>query len=232
MTIRLGGSDSAYTSYLLKIASIGRERQIYSDGLIPEEGNELIKESRDLQVSFVLREDEFMQRSVPYEFRTVFIREIIKSGPRQIVIRFPNELQRRQRRDYLRVSPPEGAPAFIKVDIQGKDHRFKVWDISGGGVAFLTDLNDNVMKVGTELRDVQIEIPGMPIIRCVSVVHKKVKLRGVYMEEKQHTTYICGCVFKEIDEEDRQLIIKYVVSVERERLRRLKASPASIDKEE
>lgn len=229
LSVRLKGSENTYTSYLLRIIDTKKEKQIYIDALIPEEGNELIKEAENITINFVLKEDEVTGKNIPYEFSTTFIKEVTTEGPKQFILHFPKELIRKQRREYLRVSPPEKNPAFICFSLNGVEHRCKVIDISGGGVAFATDLDDTTLSVGTELRDVTIEIPGSPNVSCMAIVHKKIALGSFNLETKRKNVYICGAKYKEIKEEERQLIIKYVVNIEREELRRLRASPVAVD---
>lgn len=228
-SVRLKGSENTYTSYLLRIIDTKKEKQIFIDSLVPEEGNDLIKDAENVFISFVLKEDEVTGKNIPYEFSTSFIKEITSEGPKQFVLHFPKELVRKQRREYLRVSPPEKNPAFIYFSLNGVEHRCKIIDISGGGVAFSTDLDDAVLGVGTELHDVTIEIPGSPNVSCIAIVHKKIALGSFNIEAKRKNVYICGAKFKEIKEEERQVIIKYVVNIEREELKRLRASPVAAD---
>lgn len=228
-SVRLKGSENTYTSYLLRIIDTKKEKQIFIDALVPEEGNQLIKDAGNVFINFVLKEDEVTGKNIPYEFSTTYIKEITSEGPKQFVLHFPKELIRRQRREYLRVSPPERNPAFIYFSLDGVEHRCKIIDISGGGVAFSTDLDDSILGVGTELRDVTIEIPGSPTVSCIAIVHKKIALGSFNVEAKRKNVYVCGAKFKEIKEEERQVIIKYVVNIEREELRRLRASPVAVD---
>lgn len=229
LSIRLGDSENTYTSYLLRIGEEKKERFVYMDALVPEEGNDLISEAGTVHVSFVLREDPYSQRNIPYEFSTQFLKQTRSGGFRELVFKFPEGLLRKQRREYLRVRPPEREPIYIKFNVGEVEHRFKIWDISGGGVAFVTDLNDEILPVGAELKDAMIEINGTPAVRCIAVIHKKTALGGYIAGAGKKGAFICGAMFKEIEEEDRQLIIKYVVAVEREELRRLRASPMAID---
>jgi len=225
VTVSLGEGRQNYTSYFLRIQESPKVTEVYIDKLVPDEGNLLIGEFKKAHFTFILYMDEFGRRNIPYETSMNFIREEGSQALKQLVFEFPKELFRRQRREYLRVYPPEKQPVTISFQLEGVEQRAQVWDISGGGISFLTDINENRLAPNTELKDVVINIPGLPVIRTVAIVHKKTRLRTHITVEGKRMNYLCGAKFKDIAEEARDLIIKYVVSVEREELRRLKGSP-------
>jgi|GEM_PF-1292785 len=225
VTVSLGEGTQNYTSYFLKIQENPKMTEVYMDKLVPDEGNLLINEFKKAHINFILYMDEFGRRNIPYETYLGFIREEDSGALKQLVFELPKEMFRRQRREYLRVYPPERQPVNMVFKLNEIEHKVQVWDISGGGVSFLTDINDDKLLPGTELKDVALDIPGLPKIKTIAIVHKKSRLRTHTLVEGKKMTYLCGAKFKDIDEEARDLIIKYVVDVEREELRRLKGSP-------
>ncbi len=227
LTVGIEGRQFKYTSYLLAIDL--KEKVLIIDKLIPEEGNLLLKDSEYLTVSFIILEDKVGRRNIPYDFNSQFVKAIMFKGSMANVIKLPNKITRRQRREYLRVKPPSKDNVYIFFSIDGIEYKEKVFDISGGGVAFFTGLTDSELKVGMTLKDVKISIPGVPTIETMALIRKKERVEGHGYIDGKRVTHICGAKFVEISNEARDLIIKYVVNVEREELRRFRSSPVAED---
>ncbi|MBN2418901.1 MAG: PilZ domain-containing protein [Deltaproteobacteria bacterium] len=123
---------------------------------LPDGFSERVSDIETLKMEFEFTGKE----NIRYAFRTVG-GEILKDG---IWIRFPESIERLQRRKFFRIRPPSGTKIFFEID--GKNLEFTVEDISLGGslgvVAFIgqRDRRSVHLNVGDILKDIRLVFPS------------------------------------------------------------------------
>lgn len=212
-SVRLNNRGRSFNSSLLKTDP----PTLLIDALFPYEGNELIEHSRFINVGFTITEIE----KIPYTFDSTYIQSEIFNGYPALRISIPNTVTRDQKRKYHRVEPSVNEPVYVKFVINDNEVREKVANISGGGIAFYTNLGKSVLWPGRKIEPVSITLPTLPIISCLAIVYTVAQVEFPVLINGNSYHYYCGAEFVNMDETTRDKIIHYVIEKERSELKRL-----------
>lgn len=140
----------------------------------------------------------------------------------EIWIRFPDLIERRQRRESFRLEAPMGAKLHLKGDLT--EHEMSVIDISLGGTSgVIIDGNrkkgtraDPIFKTGETLRNLQLRFPSME--KELTVCIKKSVVRRVQKIPRTNR-YRYGLQFAEMEKEEEVVLTKLIYRIQREYLR-------------
>ena len=98
------------------------------------------------------------------ELKYVFYSSGGKLSQNSIWIKFPEYIERHQRRKSFRLKVPPGTKIFFEID--SVKYKMEVIDISTGGALCVltrlskTDTIRRILKTGKELRDIELRFPG------------------------------------------------------------------------
>ena len=214
--VRLNNKGRFFNSSLIKVDY----PYLFIDGLFPFEGNPLIKKSRHITINFTINEIA----RIPYTFRSRYIKDEHISGYDALRIKFPEFIERDQKRYYHRIEPHLNNPAHINFILNKKKIQEKIVNISGGGIGFYTNLGTSDLWCGKKLSSVQLYLKNSPLNTGISIVSimRLADLPVLISGKLLH--YYCGVEFYDIDEKMRSKIIKYVIENERKSLKRLSRS--------
>lgn len=129
-----------------------------------------------------------------------------------MVLQKPDKMERMQRRDYVRLEANitiDYSMLFTAAGDNGKRVRTQAKDISGGGLLFRAP---GRLPLGTRL-DVVLILDGTSIHTVGEVVRELPDM------DTQEGNWL-GLRFVDIDERDREAIIRYIFNQQRERRRR------------
>jgi flagellar brake protein len=126
----------------------------------------------------------------------------------------PQKIIRQQRRDYFRVSTPQGHSLVCEFRLGSTSFRLPVSDISTGGlglVAKTAHLQD--FLPGTVLSGCRLTLPESPPLALAMTVRKTLVRRSRSGLDQLHI----GCVFGDLTFQKQNQIDRYITRVERER---------------
>ena len=215
LRVRLNDRRRSYTSYLLAVSP----STMLIDELFPVEGNDLIRDSQFIIIDFMLNEFNQQRLHLSYSFSTSYVAsETWKNFPAIRVV-LPERITRRQKRKYLRITPPVKEPLFVHFLLNNKEYNEKILNISAGGASFYTNLGRSSLQPGTEIKNIMINIPGHCTIQCNAAVriHQR-NDQPVLVDGRQVINY-CGIEFLNLDNKTVECIIKYVLARERMELK-------------
>lgn len=211
--IRLNNRGSSFNSALLK----AEQSYLLIDALFPSEGNDLITDANFITIAFAVKEAE----NIPYIFRATFLSPEVYQGYPALRITFPQSIKRDQRRNYHRVEPSVHEPLYVTFIIDGSSSTNKVANISGGGVAFYTNIGKSILWTGKRIDLASIILPHYTISNCMAIVYTMSRTTyPVLIDGKPHH-YLCGAEFVDMDNVTRDKIIRYVIEKERDELKRI-----------
>lgn len=201
--------DHAIEFMSMFIDADAKKRWIIIDSLIPKVGNEYIKKSKSLYMSYNLN-------NVAHSFRSNYLGSVSGEFP-SIRISFPKAIESHQKRAYFRVEPSinESVPITIKINKEPPlEIKGPVRDISEGGVSItiLPDIVDR-FKPGTFLDEIDFILPQWGDIKTKGVVKT--------ISEAMGNRYHCGIEFVELTDLYMDKIYRYVVHRQREELQKL-----------
>ncbi|MBU0699165.1 MAG: hypothetical protein KKE59_07060 [Proteobacteria bacterium] len=155
--------------------------------------------------------------NLQYAFRTT-AKEIVRD---EIWIRFPEVIQRFQRRKNFRISPPLGTKLYIGED--SARHEISVINVSRGGVlgnlfGFGKETQSaTIFTVGNKLRNIELVFPSEKNILRVQVKEALVKRVGKNPETDQNT---CALQFTDIKKSQEKILMGFIYRFQRDLLRR------------
>jgi len=217
--VRKNGRGKPFNSFLIKTDYSSSALLI--DSLIPEEGNELMVDSRFVDVEFFFRNTKKEYLNIPYNFHVVYLRRENYQNHPALRISFPESINRNQRRDYNRVEPSIEEPIEIILKLKDGEAIETVVNISGGGVGFYTNLDRSVLSPGNKIKSASFNLPDGTEITSQLIVRRVTRNIPGEIINKKNLHFYCGAEFAELDEALRKKIILYIIEREREELRRI-----------
>ena len=88
---------------IIKKESIFNNHILLIDSLFPPEGNDKIQYSKSAVAEFSFKGTETKSKLIPYSFKINYIDQKEYENFKALRIKFPNEINRRQKRELLRV---------------------------------------------------------------------------------------------------------------------------------
>ena len=220
VTVRLNGRGASYETWLRAVDKTTQPPVLTMDELYPEVGNELIRDAQFIGVQYSLRDSSDGAKKTPYLFTASFLGTGGSFGSGSMLVEFPRQIRRDQKRNHLRVEPPLSRPVSITFSLGDEEFTERVVNISGGGVGFYTNVNGSSMKPGTKLSNVQIDLPT-PLDEELVIVYAMDRMKNPVMVDGTAYHYYCGARFEAMDDGVRETVVRYVIEVEREDLKRI-----------
>ena len=209
VSITIDNNSTTFMSTL--IAFDPEEKWLIIDTLIPDAGNKYLRESESLNV--ICNENNSVN-----SFSSGYIGEVTYETYPSVKIRYPETIEVVQRRNYVRVDPSIIKPIVISFEsdkLSQIEINLPVRDISEGGVSLIlpVDIGKQLSK-GTIFNKVSISIPDRGKIITKGIIRSL--LKG--SPEKQ----ICGVELVGLTEDQMDIIYRYVVERQKEKLRKAK----------
>lgn len=220
VSIIIEGRGTVFEAPLRRVDTGGNPPGLLIGGLWPPEGDSLIADSRFVKVVFRKKEGSHGRLRIPYSFSALYQREEIVDEKRLFRISVPHVIDREQKRNFLRVTPAFDRPVQIQFDLGERRIEANVANIGGGGLGFYTDLPPSELKRGTMLEHVKLTIPDAPSIDCMAVVFTLEHVEKPHFIGARAYRYYCGTEFVNMNDDDREWIIQYVILTERQELKR------------
>ena len=138
----------------------------------------------------------------------------------QLCIRFPEVINRNQRRKNFRLEAPEGT--VVKILIAGQEFQEKVFDVSlGGALIALRCLADECQgelpfQVGDFIEDLRLILPDDPAEIQIDI--KKAEVMRLDDTDPMAKT-CCGLKFIEIDKHQAEVLTQYIYQSQRQFLK-------------
>lgn len=204
--------DNNHTTFMSTLIAFDpEEKWLIIDTLIPDAGNKYLKESEYFKITC-------NQNNSVNSFSSSYIDEVTYSTYPSIKIRYPETIEIVQRRSYVRVDPSITKPIVISFE-SGKlsqlEINIPVRDISEGGVSLIlpVDIGKKLSK-GTVFDKVSISIPDRGKIITKGII------RSLLQESSEKQ--ICGVELLGLTEDQMDIIYRYVVERQKEKLRKAK----------
>ena len=215
-----------YENMLLEVYD--HRKQVYGKSIIREVNDDNLA----IDIPMKKKEQVVLQEGVTYSFRAVlddglyyFAGEVLgtkSSGHVMLyIISRPQQVQRRQRRNYFRVPCVLNA-RYIEISGDGSQPASEEWlqaetalvtNLSGGGLMFVTGRE---LPVGTVLF-LRLSLQSKDENKEVLVKGKILRVHPLKMGRALRYRY--GVQFFDLTEKDRDEIIRYIFTILRERLR-------------
>lgn len=152
-----------------------------------------------------------------YKFDGVVIGRITENNVPQLIIKYPGEIKKIQRREFFRVE----VIYYIQYLNIGKkiddDEKLKILDTKNGNKGILLDISGGGLKL--KLRDKLNE--GDIIVTEIPMESEKLIVTGrvVRCEMDEGARYICGVIFENIENKTREKIIRFIFDKLRKQLK-------------
>ena len=202
LTVSIKESKRLYNTALLNINS--EDGTITIDELHPADGHILLHKVKQLSAQTFLD-------GVEVNFNTVLQETGNKDGVGYSVLRLPEEIRYKQRREAYRVEV--GAANEIPVSLITADSKSfdgLLFDISAGGVCLRYTPDKTLMKkLGADILDCIISLPGKKQLKC------KLKICHSFRHQASDKIHI-GCRFTQLDKLQHRNIERLVASLQRE----------------
>lgn len=218
--IRKNAKGNSFNSSLIKIDSSSNSPTLLIDSLIPEEGNELMANSKFISVDFALTETDNEHSSIPYTFNALYLQRETYQGHPALRLSFPKIIQRNQRRNYNRVEPSASEPIEITLNLGNIKAKENVVNISGGGVGFYSNLDESVLRLGKKIDSISFSLPDGTEITSQLIIRWVTKNIPKEILNKKHYHSYCGAEFIDLDKDLREKIVQYVIKRERDDLKK------------
>jgi c-di-GMP-binding flagellar brake protein YcgR len=219
LAIRVNARGNSFNSSIVEISLSSNPPTLLIDALFPNEGNGHIVKSEFISVEFFLKKSSKDYLNIPYMFSALFLRLEDYQGYPTLRISFPKIIKRDQRRNYLRIKPLKNEPIPITLKLGEQETKEVVYDISGGGIGFCTNLNKSVLFKGRLIDSVLFTLPDGAKITSKLTVSLFSKEKHIINDVPLH--YFCRAEFVELSEKSREKIIQYVIKKEREDITKL-----------
>ena len=215
--VRFNDRRRSFTSFPLQLT---RSRLVI-DALFPVEGNVLVEYASSLQVEFMMHETGAERQQIPYEFTTHFVaKKRFRKYP-AIVLALTTLIRPNPRRQYLRVEPVLASPVTITFQLDEEVCVERVANISGGGIGFYSTITRSRLGHGARIMRAMLTFPDGSEIECDLAIHLAVQQEQPVLIDARacHTYY--GAEFVGMKPVVREGIVQYVLSRERQELKRL-----------
>ena len=219
--LKINNREPSYNTSIIKKESILNNHILLIDSLFPPDGNDKIQYAKSAIAEFSFKGIESKSNLIPYSFTTNYIDQKEHENFKSLRITFPKAINRRQKREFLRVEPSVNQPLFIKFKIKDKKMTQKIENISAGGINFFTNLTKTVLWPGMRIEKILITLPDQSQITCPILIRSIFQNNDSIFIGGKRYSYSCGAQFLGIDNKVRDNIIKYVLEKERNELKHL-----------
>ncbi len=164
---------------------------------------------------------DFTRGRHSYRFKTVLLGAQTFEGTHAWVVQEPKEMMFLERRQFFRVPAPNGTQLFLpgkdKEDEKQSWERVRwVLDISGGGVGFVLEEEDEDLIINKEFEFVELHIPEQEPFRSPAKIVGSRKMR---IDSLKKTVDICGLRF-DCDKQQKERLFRYTLIRQRQMAQR------------
>ncbi len=214
--MKLNARGPSFYSSLLKID----KKHIIIDSLFPKEGNSLISDSDFIEVEFTARDSDRSLDHLPYIFTTKYLSTQKTEGWTSFKISMPREIERNQKREYMRIEPMVNEPLFLSLNTDNDKNLKKIANISAGGLCFYTQKADDFSN-GQSIDSVRFVLPDGTDINTAIGIRNIIRVRPPVVINNVTHFFRCGAEFLNIDNLSRDKVFRYVIDRERKELKRI-----------
>tara|TARA_B100000315_G_scaffold259107_1_gene313660 strand:+ start:4427 stop:5317 length:891 start_codon:yes stop_codon:yes gene_type:complete len=187
-----------YSSMLIRLEK-GEEPMILIDTLIPEEGNDIIENSRKLTFSYIFKGKHF-------GFESKYI-GMEKEDFIAFKIAMPQEIKKEEHRRFVRIKPSLNEPVYVLSEEGGVE---EAADVSAGGLAFYTE---RIIEEGEIYDKFTFTLP--PENHKMHTPAEVLRfIEGAAPSRKDK--HICCIKFSDMKQSHTEILIKYVFQRERQ----------------
>ncbi|MGE5454720.1 MAG: flagellar brake protein [Methylocystaceae bacterium] len=160
----------------------------------------------EIRVSYTVKKE--YDQLISYSF-TSRVQGRDKNPVPVMLLELPHHVDKAQRRKFLRI--PVNLPCQWLVPEMEDEYNATVIDVSGGGCRLKIH---QPIDVGTII-NLKLNLPDKPalLLTCQTV-------RVLVREDKSETFYHCGFEFIQIRENHRDIIIKYLLDIQRDNIKK------------
>ena len=112
--LKIDNREPSYNTSIIKKEAILNNHILLIDSLFPPVGNDKIQYSKSAIAEFSFKGIETKSKLIPYSFTTNYIDQKEYKNFKSLRITFPKVINRRQKREFLRIEPSVNQPLFIK----------------------------------------------------------------------------------------------------------------------
>lgn len=136
-----------------------------------------------------------------------------------IRLAFPKKIKKSQKRRFFRARPLSSKIFEVVVNTEMIAEKCPVIDISAGGLAFVTNLEDDWMKPGTSVILVFCLLEGF-MVKVSGILRSHSLIESPLPRKK----YRCGVEFEDIPESIRDRIVRFVINLQIEEIKKRRES--------
>ena len=166
-----------------------------------------------------------LHQHVKIQFEVHEIQSALFDDAEAFFIELPEYLVRIQRRDFFRLSTPQGTP--IKCLIPFRPHNpdgpeeqsaaireFPVFDISGGGVSLLCEEGETGLQPGKEFQNCRITLPDIGVLTATLLVKNNIRFTTTDNMVKIRV----GCELRHPSNREQDMLHHYINQLQSELL--------------
>lgn len=204
--LKIADEEEAIRVIFLGHGGSGEESHVLLERLVALGALVRLDIGKDVAVEYI--EDgigfSFESRSIDIEDRDGCIR-----------LQFPVRLTKSQKRRFFRAHPLPSHIFEVVVSTEAIAVKCPVNDISGGGIAFLTDIGSEWIKQGTTI-NLEFRLSDGYNVKVKGILRGHTPLDSPLTKKK----YRCGVEFVDIPESIQDRIVKYVFNLQKEEIKR------------
>ncbi|MHB8232166.1 MAG: flagellar brake protein [bacterium] len=184
-----------FKSYLIEI----KPKYLVIDSLMPFYGNKIMPKTEYLKINASSKQE------IDKYFLSKYKDEIISGEENNFLIYKPDEIVIIEKRNALRVSTNGLNMAYIYGSYKKNDFFYTLHDLSWNSISFNADAS---MEPGAILKNAIVKFSDKIIHIDSNVIH------STYIDGK----YRIGCQILKISDNDRDLLINFILGIERQNI--------------
>lgn len=205
--LKVGGDEEAIRVIFLGHGGSGKDSHLLLERLVALGALNRLDIGKEVDV-------EYMEDGVGFYFKSRSIDFEDKDGC--IRLGFPEQIVKSQKRRFFRVHPAPPPPLFeVVVNTETISAKCLVNDISAGGLAFTTDIGNELIKPGMGI-NLEFRLADGSLMKVKGIVRSCSLIESLLPKKK----YRCGVEFIDMPESLRDRIVKHVFDLQKEEIKR------------
>lgn len=186
-----------FKSYLIEI----KHKYLVIDSLIPFYGNKILPKTEYIKINA-----ESNKHEIDRHFLTKYKDEIVLGEEHNFLIYKPEEIVLTEKRSVLRVLTNSSDMAYAYISYKDNDLFCIIRDLSWNSISFTSEIP---IETYYPLKNVMVKFFDKAIRMDLRVIH------STYADGKYQT----GCSITKISNNDRDLLINFMLGIERKNIR-------------
>ena len=187
-----------FKSYLIEI----KPKYLVIDSLMPFYGNKILPKTEYIKINA-----ESGNNGTDKYFLSKYKDEIISGEENNFLIYKPDEIVIVEKRSVLRVSTNKYNSAFIFASYGNSDFFYPVYDLSWNSISFNAEIT---MEPGLILKNTMVKFLDKAVHMDLKIIH------STYNNDDGK--FRVGCRIDKISDKDRDLLINFILGVERQNI--------------